>query len=127
MKRTILVVEDDLLNRLFYEAALAASGFAVVSVDDGAQALAAVARHQPDLVIMDVHLPNVSGHDLIVALRADGATRQLPVLAVTAFAGKGEEMRLRRAGANGYLAKPVRIAELVAQITALLSEDCPRG
>lgn len=119
--RRILVVEDDLLNRMFYCAVLEGNGFAVDSVGDGAQVLARVEAFAPDLIIMDIQLPNVSGLILIEKLQAQPAFAAIPILAITAFVGKGEERRIREAGARGYLAKPVSMQPLLAAIEGLLA------
>ena len=120
MARRILVVEDDLLNRMFYCAVLEGNGFEVESVADGARVLRKVEEFHPDLVIMDIQLPHVSGLHLIEALQADEARRDIPILAVTAFVGKGEERRIREAGARGYLATPVSIKPFLSAIETLL-------
>ncbi len=116
------MVEDDLLNRMLYSAVLEGNGFVAELVGDGAHALAKAREFRPDLVIMDIQLPNVSGLELIEALQRDPEFRQVPILAVTAFVGKGEEARIREAGAKGYLAKPISIAPLLAAINDLLGD-----
>ena len=103
MAKRILVVEDNDLNRKLFCDVLRASGFEVEPVADGEVMLNAARAFDPDLVIMDIQLPGVSGVDLITAMRRDGALRSIPVLAVTAYAGKGDEERSRDAGATGYL------------------------
>lgn len=120
MTKRILVVEDNDLNRKLFCDVLKANGFEVEPVADGELALNAARAFAPDLVIMDIQLPNISGLDLIAALRRDSALRDTPVLAVTAYAGKGDEERIRDAGANNYLAKPVSISPFMAAVKALL-------
>ena len=122
MATKVLIVEDDLLNRMFYQAVFADRGFETVMVEDGAQVHEEVRRFGPDLITMDIQLPNVSGRQLIKELQQDPATRDIPVLAITAFAGPSEERRLRRAGARGYLSKPVTIARLVGEVENLLGQ-----
>jgi two-component system cell cycle response regulator DivK len=122
MGRRILVVEDDLLNRMFYIATLEQAGFDVDPVSDGALVMGEVAQFDPDLVIMDINLPNVSGLELIERLKADPAHRNLPILAITAYVGKAEESRIREAGASDYLAKPVSMKTFVGAIERLLPE-----
>jgi len=121
MAKKVLVVEDDLLNRMFYSAVLEGKGYEVAFVHDGAQVLAEVDRFAPDLITMDIHLPSISGLELIKRLQRDARKRKIPILAITGFAGKNEEARIRRAGARGYLAKPVSVAKLTTEIEALLS------
>lgn len=119
--RKVLVVEDDLLNRMFYSTVLEGQGYEVVIVHDGAHVLAEVERFAPDVITMDIHLPSISGLELIKWLQRDARLRHIPILAITAFAGRGEEARIRRAGARGYIAKPVTIARLTSEIEALLN------
>jgi two-component system cell cycle response regulator DivK len=125
MGRRILVVEDDLLNRMFYSAVLESGGFVAETVADGDRAIAAVKRFEPDLIVMDIQLPSISGLDLIEILQDDPELKEIPILAVTAFVGKGEERRIREAGASDFLAKPVSIKPFLAAIEALLERERP--
>ena len=120
MAKRILVVEDNDLNRKLFCDVLKSQGYAVEPVADGHDALDKARAFTPDLVIMDIQLPNVSGLDLIEAAKRDAALRAIPVLAVTAYAGKGDEDRIREAGAEGYLAKPVSIGPFMAAVRALV-------
>ncbi len=119
MKR-ILVVEDNDLNRKLFCDVLVANGFSVEPVADGENALASAAQFVPNLIIMDIQLPNISGLDLIAEIKRDAKLRNTPVLAVTAYAGKGDEERIREAGAEGYLAKPVSIGPFMTAVRAML-------
>lgn len=118
--KRILVVEDNDLNRKLFCDVLRASGFEVEPVADGELVMNAARAFAPDLVIMDIQLPNVSGVDLITAMRRDAALADTPVLAVTAYAGKGDEDRIRDAGATGYLSKPVSIGPFMAAVRGLV-------
>lgn len=120
MTRKVLIVEDDLLNRMFYEAVFQQHGFETRTVDDGARVLAAIAEYAPDLITMDIQLPNVSGRKLIRQIRRNPDTSSIPVLAMTAFAGRSDEDQIRRAGADGYLAKPLTIERLLGEVNRLL-------
>ena len=120
MAKRILVVEDNDLNRKLFCDVLKANGYEVVPVADGQNVLATAQRFAPDLVIMDIQLPNVSGIDLIAQLKADNDLNGVPVLAVTAYAGKGDEERIRDAGAADYLAKPVSIGPFMTSVRTLL-------
>jgi len=120
MAKRILVVEDNDLNRKLFCDVLASQGFAVEPVADGLDALERARQFVPNLIIMDIQLPNVSGLDLIEAAKKDSTLRSIPVLAVTAYAGKGDEERIRDAGAEGYLAKPVSIGPFMQAVRALL-------
>ena len=118
--KRILVVEDNDLNRKLFCDVLRASGFEVEPVADGELVLNAARAFAPDLVIMDIQLGTVSGVDLITAMRRDASLRDTPVLAVTAYAGKGDEDRIRDAGATGYLSKPVSIGPFMAAVRGLV-------
>ena len=122
MAKRILVVEDNDLNRKLFCDVLKANGYEVVPVADGQNVLGTAKRFQPHLVIMDIQLPNVSGIDLIAELKGEGDLAKVPVLAVTAYAGKGDEERIRDAGAADYLPKPVSIGPFMAAVRALLPE-----
>ena len=101
---------------------LKSQGYAVEPVADGLEALDRARQFVPNLIIMDIQMPNVSGLDLIEAAKADATLRAIPVLAVTAYAGKGDEERIRDAGAEGYLAKPVSIGPFMAAVKALVEK-----
>lgn len=117
-----MVVEDNDLNRKLFCDVLKAQGFEVEPVADGGTALATARDVSPDLIIMDIQLPGVSGVDLIAAAKKDTALQAIPVLAVTAFAGKGDEERIREAGATGYLSKPVSIIPFMNAVKELLPD-----
>jgi two-component system cell cycle response regulator DivK len=120
MAKRILVVEDNDLNRKLFCDVLRSQGYAVEPCADGLDALERARQFVPNLVIMDIQLPNVSGLDLIEAAKQDPVLRTVPILAVTAYAGKGDEDRIREAGAEGYLAKPVSIGPFMQAVRALL-------
>ncbi|MBO0748978.1 MAG: response regulator [Porphyrobacter sp.] len=121
MTQRILVVEDNDLNRKLFCDVLQASGFAVEPVADGHTAIERAKKFFPNLVIMDIQLQDVSGLDLIAGLKSDAALCDIPVLAVTAYAGKGDEERIRQVGAEGYLAKPVSITPFMNAVRGLLN------
>ena len=120
MAKRILVVEDNDLNRKLFCDVLKSQGYAVEPCADGLEALGKARDFVTNLIIMDIQLPNVSGLDLIEAAKADAVLRSIPVLAVTAYAGKGDEERIRDAGAEGYLAKPVSIGPFMAAVKGLV-------
>ncbi|MDE2619464.1 MAG: response regulator [Sphingomonadales bacterium] len=120
MAKRILVVEDNDLNRKLFCDVLKSQGFAVEPVADGKEALDKARNFVPNLIIMDIQLADVSGVELIERAKADAALRPIPVLAVTAYAGRGDEERIRDAGAEGYLAKPVSIGPFLAAVRGLL-------
>ena len=120
MAKRILVVEDNNLNRKLFCDVLTSQGYEVGPVADGLDALDRARDFIPDLVIMDIQLPNVSGLDLIESAKRDPQLREIPMLAVTAYAGKGDEERIREAGAEGYLAKPVSIGPFMQAVRSLI-------
>ena len=123
MTKRILVVEDNDLNRKLFCDVLQASGFAVEPVADGAVAIERAKAFFPNLVIMDIQLQDISGLDLIAGLKSDSQLCDIPVLAVTAYAGKGDEERIREVGAEGYLAKPVSIVPFMNAVKGLLNRS----
>lgn len=122
MTKRILVVEDNDLNRKLFCDVLQAGGFAVEQVADGHEAIERARRFIPNLVVMDIQLQDVSGLDLIATLKQDAELADVPVLAVTAYAGKGDEQRIREVGAEGYLAKPVSIGPFMAAVRGLVGQ-----
>jgi two-component system cell cycle response regulator DivK len=120
MQKRILVVEDNDLNRKLFCDVLVASGFAVEPVADGHSVIEAARNFGPNLVVMDIQLHDISGLDLIAILKQDALLADVPVLAVTAYAGKGDEQRIRDVGAEGYLAKPVSIGPFMAAVRGLV-------
>ena len=118
--KRIMVVEDNDLNRKLFCDVLKANGFETLPVADGEHVLDTARAHTPDLIVMDIQLPGVSGVDLIESAKQDTSLEGIPVLAVTAFAAKGDEERIRAAGASGYLAKPVSITPFMNAVKALL-------
>jgi len=120
--KRIMVVEDNDLNRKLFCDVLKANGYEVVPVADGQNVVETAKKYDPELVIMDIQLPNVSGIDLIAQLKQNPAFDKTPVLAVTAYAGKGDEERIRDAGASDYLAKPVSIGPFMAAVKKLLGD-----
>ena len=122
MAKRIMVVEDNDLNRRLFCDVLKANGFDVDPVADGDQVIETARGSSPDLIIMDIQLPGVSGVDLIAEAKQDQSLKHIPVLAVTAFAAQGDEERIRSAGASGYLAKPVSIMPFMNAVKELLPE-----
>lgn len=127
MTNRILVVEDNDLNRKLFCDVLQAGGFAVQPVADGKLAIEAARAFFPNLVVMDIQLQDVSGLDLIALLKHDIDLADVPVLAVTAYAGKGDEERIRESGAEGYLSKPVSIGPFMAAVRGLMESTTRRA
>ncbi|MGB3795836.1 MAG: response regulator [Alteraurantiacibacter sp.] len=122
MTKRILVVEDNELNRKLFCDVLQAGGFDVEPVADGNLAIQQARAFIPNLIVMDIQLQDVSGLDLISILKQDEDLADVPVLAVTAYAGKGDEQRIRDSGAEGYLSKPVSIGPFMAAVRNLVEE-----
>lgn len=120
MTKRILVVEDNELNLKLFCDLLRAHGHEARPVSDGREVLAEAGSFAPDLIIMDIHLPHVSGLDLIVALKADATLAAVPIMAVTAYAGKGDEERIRGAGAEAYVSKPISVMKFVETVNGLI-------
>ena len=116
----ILIVEDNALNIKLFCDLLAAHGHDPEAVTDSRQALDAAKANTPDLVITDIQLPHVSGLELIRMLRADAQLGQVPIMAVTAYSAQGDDERIRAAGAQSYVSKPISVVRFVEAVEALL-------
>ena len=128
MGEKILIVEDNELNLRLFCDLLRAHGFEVEPVKDGREALERARAFEPDVIVMDIQMPYVSGLELIEQIKAEEILAKVPVLAVTAYAAKGDEERIRDAGAEGYVSKPISVAKFVEAVRALLpAESKPRG
>ena len=121
----ILVVEDNELNLKLFCDLLRAHGYQAEPVRDGREALERARDFTPDLVIMDIQMPHISGLELIEQLKADEGLRAIPIMAVTAYAAKGDEERIRDAGAEGYVSKPISVIRFVDAVAKLLKEREP--
>ena len=116
----MLVVEDNELNLKLFCDLLRAHGHDVLPLRDGRDVVRQARTFLPDLVITDIHLPHVSGLDLIISLKADARLAAVPIMAVTAYAGHGDEDRIRAAGADAYVSKPISVLRFVEQVNGLL-------
>jgi two-component system cell cycle response regulator DivK len=112
----ILVVEDNEKNMKLFRDVLQAKGYRTLEATTGARAVELTTEHEPDLVLMDVQLPDIDGLEALGRLRAEERTASIPVLAVTAQAMHGDRERFLAAGFDGYLSKPVNILDLVATV-----------
>ena len=121
----ILIVEDNALNIKLFCDLLAAHGHEPQAVTDSRQAIAAAHDFAPDLVITDIQLPHVTGLDLIQLIRADRRLASVPIMAVTAYAARGDEERIRAAGAQAYVSKPISVMRFAQTVDELL--DAGRG
>jgi two-component system cell cycle response regulator DivK len=122
MAKTILIVEDNELNMKLFHDLLEAHGYATVETRNGAEALELARKHKPDLILMDIQLPEVSGLDVTRWLKEDPELRAIPVVAVTAFAMKGDEERIREGGCEAYLSKPISVAKFLETVRHFVRE-----
>ena len=112
----VLVVEDNEKSMKLFRDVLLATGYRTLEATTGGQAVELAAEHAPDLVLMDIQLPDIDGVEALIRLRSDERTASIPVLAVTAYAMHGDHERFLAAGFDGYMAKPVNIVELVGTV-----------
>lgn len=113
MTQSILIVEDNELNMKLFNDLLEAHGYDTLQSRNGMEAFELARQHKPDLVLMDIQLPEVSGLEVIKWLKDDEELSRIPVIAVTAFAMKGDEDRIREAGCEAYLSKPISVANFL--------------
>jgi len=116
MPKTVLIVEDNELNMKLFNDLLEAKGYNIIQTRDGMQALDLAREHHPDLILMDIQLPEVSGLDVTRWIKEDDSIASIPVIAVTAFAMKGDEERIRQGGCEAYISKPISVATFIKTI-----------
>ncbi len=116
MAKTVMIVEDNELNMKLFHDLLEAHGFRTVETRSGVEAVELARAHRPDLIIMDIQLPEISGLDVTRKLKADPELRSIPVVAVTAFAMKGDEERIRAGGCEAYLSKPISVTQFLSTV-----------
>ena len=121
MNPAILVVEDEFIVSAEIEERITAMGYrSVGSADRGDLALELVGQEHPDLILMDIQLPEISGLEITKMLKADEGLKRIPVIAVTAFAMKGDEEKIREGGCEGYIAKPISVASFLQTVAGFL-------
>jgi two-component system, cell cycle response regulator DivK len=120
---TVLIVEDNPTNMTLAVFLLQSAGHSVLTAADAELGLTLARGQHPDLILMDIQLPGMDGLEATVLLKRDEATRAIPVIALTALAMKGDEERIRAAGCDGYIAKPMRYQEFLATIAAHLAQS----
>jgi two-component system cell cycle response regulator DivK len=123
----ILVVEDNELNLKLFCDLLGAHGYEAEPVRDGREALERARGFAPDLVVMDIQMPHISGLELIEQMKGDGELCATPIMAVTAYAARGDEERIRDAGAEGYVSKPISVMKFVEAVRQLLEDAAARA
>jgi two-component system, cell cycle response regulator DivK len=119
--KKVLVVEDNELNLRLFCDLLRAHDYDAEAVRDGREALDRARAFAPDLIVMDIQMPYVTGLELTVAIRADDDLKAIPIMAVTAYAGKGDEERIRAAGADAYVSKPISLLRFIETVEGLVT------
>lgn len=120
MPKTILIVEDNDLNMKLFNDLLQANGYNTVQTKSGMEALQLTREHRPDLILMDIQLPEISGLEVTKRLKADDELKHIPIVAVTAFAMKGDEEKILEGGCEGYIAKPISVPSFLETIAKFI-------
>src|SRR5215475_1180094 len=121
-RKTVLIVEDNELNMKLFNDLLDAHGYHTLQARSGIEALKIARERRPDLILMDIQLPEVSGLEVTRWLKDDEELREIPVVAVTAFAMKGDEQRIRQGGCEAYLSKPISVGTFLETVRRYLGE-----
>ncbi len=121
MTKVILIVEDDPKLLILFRDLLQVSGYSTIEVTDGKQGVELAKASKPDLILMDVQMPVMDGIEATQTLKADATTGNIPIIALTSYAMKGDKERMLEAGCDGYLAKPIDIKELLKEVAEYLS------
>src|ERR671912_2118660 len=127
MAKTVLIVEDNELNMKLFNDLWEAHGYATRKTASGVEAMELARSHRPDLIPMDIQLPEVSGLEVTKWLKEDEELKSIPVIAVTAFAMKGDEERIREGGCEAYLSKPISVAKFLQTVKTYLEADGQRS
>ncbi|WP_428643498.1 response regulator [Roseibium sp.] len=122
MAKSVLIVEDNELNMKLFHDLLEAHGYNTLQTRTGIEALQLAREHRPDLILMDIQLPEVSGLEVTKWIKEDEDISSIPVIAVTAFAMKGDEERIRQGGCEAYISKPISVAKFLETVRAYLGE-----
>jgi two-component system, cell cycle response regulator DivK len=121
-QKCILIVEDNELNMKLFNDLLEAHGYKTLQTRSGFEALELARQHKPDLILMDIQLPEVSGIQVTQWIKEDESLRHIPVIAITAFAMKGDEEKIRQGGCEAYLSKPISIVKFLETVRTHLHE-----
>lgn len=122
MTKKVLIVEDNELNMKLFHDLLHTQGYETVETSNGLAAVDLAREHRPDLILMDIQLPEVSGLDVTKWLKEDDELRFIPVIAITAFAMKGDEERIRQGGCEAYISKPISVSKFLDTVRSYLGE-----
>lgn len=120
-QKRILIVEDNELNKKLFRDILEANGYKTFHTADGLEVLDLARKNKPDLILMDIQLPEVSGLEITGWLKKDAELKSIPVIALTAFAMKGDEEKIRAGGCEGYISKPISVASFLATVKQFLT------
>lgn len=123
--KKVMIVEDNELNMKLFHDLLEAHGVETIQARDGKNVLALAREHKPDLVLMDIQLPEVSGLDITKWLKEDEELKSIPVIAVTAFAMKGDEQKIREGGCEDYISKPISVIKFIETVQKYLVPTKP--
>ncbi|MDI7774121.1 response regulator [Asticcacaulis sp. EMRT-3] len=119
-QKKVLIVEDNVLNMKLFHDLLDAQGYATLQTGEGLSALTLARQHRPDLILMDIQLPEISGLEVTKWLKEDDELSHIPVVAVTAFAMKGDEERIREGGCEAYISKPISVTHFLETVRRYL-------
>ena len=122
MSKKVLIVEDNELNMKLFHDLLDSQGYETLQTREGLQALALARQYRPDLILMDIQLPEVSGLEVTKWIKEDDELSMIPVIAVTAFAMKGDEERIRQGGCEAYISKPISVAKFLETVRSYLGD-----
>lgn len=122
MAKTVMIVEDNELNMKLFHDLLESRGYQTIQTRNGMEALDLAREHKPDLILMDIQLPEVSGLVVTKWLKEDEDLAPIPVIAVTAFAMKGDEERIRQGGCEGYISKPISVPHFLETIEGYIGK-----
>lgn len=123
MKKRILIVEDNDLNLKLFRDLLTAHGYDTIETKEGLEAINLTRNEKPDLILMDIQLPEISGLDVTRRLKSEEAIRNIPIIAVTAFAMKDDEEKILSAGCEAYISKPISIVPFLNTVRRFLGEE----
>jgi two-component system, cell cycle response regulator DivK len=122
MAKRVMIVEDNELNMKLFKDLIEASGYETIRTRNGLEALDLARLHKPDLILMDIQLPEVSGLEVTKWIKDDDKLHRIPIIAVTAFAMKGDEERIRQGGCEAYISKPISVSKFVETIKSYLGD-----
>jgi len=122
MAKSVMIVEDNELNMKLFNDLLEAHGYGTIKTRNGLEALDLARKHRPDLILMDIQLPEVSGLEVTKWLKEDDELHAIPVIAITAFAMKGDEERIRQGGCEAYISKPISVSRFIETVKSYLGD-----